>query len=263
MSQIHSAESSIGDRTNQTAIVTGAGSGIGKAVAVALSQNGFQVVLAGRGLQKLESVAAEIDGASGASMAISTDVTDPNQVADLFDKTVQKFGRVDLLFNNAGINIPSVELDEIPIEEWNQIVATNLTGVFLCTQNAFRVMKTQQPMGGRIINNGSVSAQVPRPNSIGYTATKHAVTGITKSSSLDGRKYNIACGQIDIGNATSDMTSRMSSGVPQADGSKKPEPTFAVDNVANAVVYMSKLPLDANVPSMTVMATKMPLVGRG
>ncbi len=245
---------------DRVAIVTGAGSGIGKASALALVEAGYAVALAGRRVDKLEEVAAE---AGDMAVAVSTDVTEPASVSALFAATTDRFGRLDVVFNNAGMGAPGVLLEELTYEQWQGVVDVNLTGVFLCTQQAFKVMKAQDPMGGRIINNGSVSAHVPRPNSSPYTATKHAVTGLTRSTSLDGRKYNIACGQIDIGNAATNMTERMTDGVPQADGSKKVEPRMHVDNVASAVVYMASLSLEANVQFMTVMATTMPYIGRG
>jgi len=248
---------------DKAAIVTGAGSGIGRAVALALLADGYRVALAGRRTDKLEETRAGAGEAAARAISVATDVTDPGSVKALFDATVEAFGRLDLLFNNAGQNAPGVPLEELPFEQWRAVVDTNLTGSFLCLQQAFRVMKAQQPMGGRIINNGSISAHAPRPNSIPYTASKHAVTGLTKSASLDGRKYDIAVGQIDIGNAQSDMAARMAQGVPQADGSVKPEPLMDVAHVASSVVYMASLPLDANVQFLTVMATKMPFVGRG
>ncbi|WP_413991322.1 SDR family oxidoreductase [Labrys okinawensis] len=246
----------------KVAIVTGAATGIGKAVALAFLENGWSVVFTGRRKEVLEAAIAESPKAS-AGRAIPSDVTDPASVAALFDATVAALGRVDLVFNNAGTNAQGLPIEDLPFEQWKAVVDTNITGVFLCTKEAFRVMKGQSPRGGRIINNGSISATAPRPNSAPYTASKHAVTGLTKSSSLDGRKYDIACGQIDIGNTLTPMASRMSGGVPQADGSIKPEPTFDVKHVADAVLYMASLPLEANVQFMTVMATKMPLVGRG
>jgi NAD(P)-dependent dehydrogenase (short-subunit alcohol dehydrogenase family) len=249
--------------TRGVAIVTGAGSGIGRAVAIGLRQDGYQVVLAGRRAEQLAETAAACEAGKSDVHAVPTDVTDPASVRGLFKAATTRFGRVDLLFNNAGISAPAVLLEDLTVEQWKAVVDTNLTGVFLCTQQAFAVMKAQEPMGGRIINNGSISATAPRPNSAPYTATKHAVTGLTKSSSLDGRKYNIACGQIDIGNAATDMAAKMAKGVPQANGQIAPEPLIALEHVVNAVRYMASLPLDANVQFMTVMATKMPLVGRG
>jgi len=248
---------------HKVAIVTGAGSGIGRAVALTLLKNGFAVSLAGRRLEPLNETIALAGDVSGLATAFATDVTDADSVQSLFAKTSAVHGQIDVLFNNAGISGSGALMEDLSLEEWRRIVDINLTGSFLCTQNAFRFMKAQNPIGGRIINNGSVSATSPRPNSAAYTATKHAMTGLTKSTSLDGRKYNIACGQIDIGNASTDMTSKMSAGVPQADGSIGPEPTVDVQHIADAVLYMAKLPLDANVQTMTVMATKMPLVGRG
>jgi NAD(P)-dependent dehydrogenase (short-subunit alcohol dehydrogenase family) len=245
------------------AIVTGAGSGIGRAVAQALLRNGYAMVLAGRRQAALEETAAGAEAAGSRALAVVTDVTDPGSVRALFERAREKFGRLDLLFNNAGIGAPAVPLDELGPEQWSAVGDTNLTGAFLCTQQAFRLMKAQDPMGGRIINNGSISAQAPRPHSAPYTATKHAITGLTKSTSLDGRAFDIACGQIDIGNAATEMTARMREGVPQADGSIAPEPTMDVRHVADMVVQMANLPLDANVQFVTIMATKMPLVGRG
>ena len=244
----------------KVALVTGAGSGIGKACALALANAGYAVALAGRKLETLQTAALEI---SGESLCVATDVTDPVSVARLFAAIKEKFGRLDVLFNNAGMGAPAHNLEEITPEQWLAVVNTNLSGVFYCTQEAFKLMKAQSPRGGRIINNGSISAQAPRPNSAPYTATKHAITGLTKSTALDGRKYDIACGQIDIGNAATDMTARMTDGVPQANGTLAPEPRMDVEDVARAVVFMASLPLDSNVLSMTVMATKMPLVGRG
>ena len=246
---------------DKVAIVTGAGGGIGRAAALALGQAGYVVALAGRRKEPLEETAAELPGA--ASLVAPTDVADPASVAALFAATKQAFGRLDLLFNNAGLTAPPVPLEELSVEQWRHVVDVNLTGVFLCTQAAIRLMKDQTPRGGRIINNGSISADRPRPNSAPYTATKHAITGLTKSTSLDGRAYDIACGQIDIGNAATPMTAKMSEGMPQADGSIAPEPTFDVAEIGRAIVYMASLPLDANVQFMTIMATKMPYIGRG
>ncbi|MCA0433317.1 MAG: SDR family oxidoreductase [Proteobacteria bacterium] len=245
----------------KVALVTGAGSGIGRATAIALGEAGYAVVLTGRRLDKLEETKAQI---KGKALAVAADIADPASVKALFAKIVETFGRLDVVFNNAGTGAPgTILLEDLTFEQWTAVVNTNITGPFLCTQEAFKIMKAQSPMGGRIINNGSISAYAPRPNSAPYTSTKHAITGLTKSTSLDGRKYNIACGQIDIGNAGTDMTSKMSTGMPQADGELRPEPTMDVRNVANAVVHMASLPLDANVLFMTVMATKMPFVGRG
>ncbi|MDX2248347.1 MAG: SDR family oxidoreductase [Bacteroidia bacterium] len=245
------------------ALVTGAGSGIGKYTALGLLKEGYKVVLAGRDEEKLRQTILEAGESAANALAVGTDVTDPESVNQLFAATQAAFGRLDVLFNNAGIGAPGVLLEDLSFEQWKKVVDTNLTGVFLCTQAAFRMMKNQEPQGGRIINNGSISAQMPRPNSAPYTATKHAITGLTKSTSLDGRKYNIACGQIDIGNALTAMADAMTKGVPQADGSLAVEPTMDVDHVVKAVVYMASLPLDANVLFMTVMATKMPYTGRG
>jgi NAD(P)-dependent dehydrogenase (short-subunit alcohol dehydrogenase family) len=245
----------------KVALVTGAGSGIGRACALALSKAGYALVLAGRDMAKLEQTAGLL---AGPSLAVATDVANPDSVKSLFDKTRDRFGRLDVLFNNAGTGAPgTVLLEDLSFEQWSTVVNTNLTGPFLCTQHAFKLMKSQSPMGGRIINNGSISATAPRPNSAPYTATKHAISGLTKATALDGRKYDIACGQIDIGNAATDMTSRMTDGVPQADGSLKPEPRMDVNEVAAAVVHMASLPLSTNVLFMTIMATKMPFVGRG
>ena len=242
------------------AVVTGAGSGIGKAVALALARADYAVVLAGRRPAALEEVARE---AGSEALPVATDVTDPDSVDTLFTRAVERFGRVDLLFNNAGAAAPPTPLEELPFEQWRRVIDTNLTGVFLCTQAAFRQMKTQQPRGGRIINNGSVAATAPRPHMIAYTASKHAVSGLTKSTSLEGRQYDIACGQIDIGNVATSLAYSFSTGTLQADLSLKPEPVFDVKYVADAVLYMAGLPLEANVLFMTVMATKMPYVGRG
>ena len=246
----------------KVALVTGAGSGIGRHSALALAEADYAVALAGRRQDALEETAA-LAGADARMLPVSTDVGDPQAVDALFAQVAEHFGRLDVLFNNAGGGAPTVPLEDLEYEQWQKVVAVNLTGSFLCTQAAFRIMKDQDPRGGRIINNGSVSAASPRPNSAPYTATKHAITGLTKSTSLDGRKYDIACGQIDIGNTATDMTQRMSDGVPQADGSKLVEPRFDVEHVARAVVQMAELPLDTNVLFMTIMATKMPFVGRG
>src|SRR5216684_1129224 len=248
-------------QVQKVALITGAGTGIGKAVALALMKEGYAAVLAGRRKDKLEETANE--GRPAKSLVVPTDVSDPDSIKALFAKTREAFGRLDLLFNNAGIGAPAVPLEELPYETWKKVVDTNLTGMFLCTQEAIRIMKSQDPRGGRIVNNGSISAYAPRPRSVAYTATKHAVTGLTKSTSLDCRQYDIACGQIDIGNAATPMTERMTKGVLQPDGSTRVEPRMDVQAVANAIVYMDSLPLDANVQFMTVMATKMPFVGRG
>ncbi len=248
---------------SKVAIVTGAGTGIGAAASLALAAEGYSVTLAGRRAQLLEETIAQAGDAASRMLAVSTDVGKPESVAALFAATVEKFGRVDLLFNNAGISAPPIPLEDLTYQQWQAVVDVNITGAFLCTQEAFRVMKDQEPRGGRIINNGSVSAYVPRPNSAPYTATKHAMTGLTRSTSLDGRKYDIACGQIDIGNADTDMAAVFKTGVPQPYGEIAVEPTMDVDNVSRAVVYMAGLPLDANVQFMTVMATKMPFIGRG
>ena len=246
--------------SGKVAVVTGAGSGIGKAVALALAHAGYSVALAGRRAQPLNEVAAQ---AGSNALAVPTDVTDPDSVAALFTRTVDWFGRVDLLFNNAGTGAPPTPFEDLPFESWRSVVDTNLTGVFLCAQAAFRHMKTQQPRGGRIINNGSISASAPRPHTAAYAASKHGVSGLTKTISLEGRQYDIACGQIDIGNAATSLASAFSSGTLQADLSVKPEPTFDVKYVADAVLYMAGLPPEANVLFMTVMATKMPYTGRG
>src|SRR5688572_7730675 len=245
------------------AVVTGAGTGIGKRTALALLKEGYAVVLAGRRVESLKETATEGALIGSRTLVVPTDVTDPDSVRALFAQTKKVFGRLDLLFNNAGVSAPPVLLEELTFEQWKSVVDTCLTGAFLCTQEAFKIMKDQQPRGGRIINNGSISAHVPRPNSAPYTAAKHAITGLTKSTALDGRKYDIACGQIDIGNAATEMTAKMKRGVHQADGSIAAEPTMDVEHIARAVVYMASLPLDANVPFLTVMATKMPYIGRG
>jgi NAD(P)-dependent dehydrogenase (short-subunit alcohol dehydrogenase family) len=246
----------------KVAIVTGAGSGIGKASALALLHEGYSVVFAARRKESLDEAVRE--GNAGArALAVPTDVGDPASVKNLFAKTKEAFGRLDVLFNNAGTGAPAIPLEDLTWEQWKTVVDANLHGAFLCTQEAIRLMKNQTPRGGRIINNGSISAHAPRPNSAPYTATKHAITGLTRSTSLDGRKYDIACGQIDIGNAATPMTARMAKGVPQANGTVEIEPTMGVENVARSVVFMASLPLDANIQFLTVMATKMPFVGRG
>ena len=241
--------------SERIAVVTGGGSGIGRAAGLALMREGWTVVLAGRRRERLEE--------AGPALAVQTDVRDPASVRALFEQVRERFGRLDLLFNNAGIGAPGVPLEQLTVEQWNDVVATNLTGPFLCTQEAFRLMKEQSPPGGRIVNNGSISAYAPRPMSAPYTATKHAIAGLTKSTALDGRAYDIACGQIDIGNAATELAAAIATGMPQADGSIRPEPTIDPELVAQAVVYIASLPLDANVLFMTVMATKMPYVGRG
>jgi NAD(P)-dependent dehydrogenase (short-subunit alcohol dehydrogenase family) len=242
----------------KVALVTGAGSGIGRAASLALHSAGYSVVLAGRRAAELERTAA-----SDRMLPVPTDIAQPDQVRALFARTKEAFGRLDVLFNNAGISAPGIPMEDLTYEQWSAIVAVNLTGAFLCAQQAIKLMKAQQPRGGRIINNGSISAHAPRPNSAPYTATKHAITGLTKCISLDGRKYDIACGQIDIGNASTELTERMAAGIRQADGTKMVEPLMDVRHVAEAIVYMANLPLDANVQFMTVMATKMPFIGRG
>jgi NAD(P)-dependent dehydrogenase (short-subunit alcohol dehydrogenase family) len=247
---------------DQVALVTGAGSGLGRAVAIALVDNHYSVVLAGRRTDRLEETAREA-AKGGRTLVVQTDVGNPASVEALFAKTKERFGRLDLLFNNAGLFPPGVPLEDLELDKWQAVVNVNLTGAFLCTQQAFRLMKSQDPRGGRIINNGSVSAYAPRPNSAPYTATKHAITGLTRSTSLDGRKYDIACGQIDIGNAATEPMARVSQGVMQAHGAVASEPTMDVSHVARAVLYMASLPLEANVQFMTVMATKMPFIGRG
>jgi NADP-dependent 3-hydroxy acid dehydrogenase YdfG len=248
---------------NKIAIVTGAGSGIGKAVTLAFLKDGYKVVLAGRRADALEATIKESGVPAAQALAVPTDVADPKSVSALFAKTKEKFGRLDVIFNNAGVNAPGVPLEELSFEQWKNVVDINLSGMFLCIQESFRIMKDQDPRGGRIINNGSISAHAPRPNSAPYTATKHGVTGLTKCASLDGRKYDIACSQIDIGNAMTELAARMAKGVPQADGSIKPEAMMNVNQVADAVLHMASLPLDVNVQFMTIMATKMPFVGRG
>jgi NAD(P)-dependent dehydrogenase (short-subunit alcohol dehydrogenase family) len=246
----------------KTAIVTGAGTGIGRAVALGLVREGYAVALLGRRREMLEQTAAQA-GADARVLVLPTDVSKPPAVLVTFERVRKELGRLDLLFNNAGVSAPGVPLEELTSDQWETVVETNLTGPFLCTQQAFRIMKDQTPRGGRIINNGSISAYAPRPNSAPYTATKHAITGLTKSTSLDGRKYDIACGQIDIGNAATEMTERMKDGVPQANGTIAPEPRLDLEHVVRAVIYMASLPIEANVQFLTVMATKMPLIGRG
>jgi NAD(P)-dependent dehydrogenase (short-subunit alcohol dehydrogenase family) len=248
---------------SRIALVTGAGSGIGRAVSLALQGAGYSVVLAGRRAVELDRTASMAAPSGSQMLAVPTDVGDPEAVRALFAKASEVFGRLDLLFNNAGIGAPGIPMEDLTYDQWDAVVRVNLTGPFLCAQEAIKIMKSQTPRGGRIINNGSISAHVPRPNSAPYTATKHAITGLTKCISLDGRKYDIACGQIDIGNAATEMTARMASGVPQADGTRKAEPVMDVKHVADAVLYMANLPLDANVQFMTLMATNMPFVGRG
>jgi NAD(P)-dependent dehydrogenase (short-subunit alcohol dehydrogenase family) len=248
---------------NKVAVVTGAGTGIGKSAALALLKDGYRVVLAGRRQDMLEQAIKEAGAAGERALAVPTDVSNPESVRALFAKTKQAFGRLDVLFNNAGIGAPGINLEDLTYEQWKNVVDVNLTGPFLCTQEAFKIMKSQDPRGGRIINNGSISAYAPRPNSAPYTSTKHAITGLTKSTSLDGRKYDIACGQIDIGNARTDLASRMANGVPQANGQIAVEPLMEVDYVGQAVLHMANLPIEVNVQFMTIMATKMPFVGRG
>ena len=248
---------------DKVAIITGAGSGIGKAVALAFLDDGYHVALAGRRQDALDGTIKEAGSNGSAAIAVPTDVSDPEAVKKLYATAREKFGRVDVVFNNAGVNAPGVPLEDLTVEQWKTVVDINLTGMFLCIQEAFRIMKDQDPRGGRIINNGSISAHAPRPNSSPYTATKHGVTGLTKCASLDGRKYDIACSQIDIGNAMTELAARMAKGVPQADGSIKPEAMMDVREVASAALYMASLPLDTNVQFMTIMATKMPFVGRG
>jgi NAD(P)-dependent dehydrogenase (short-subunit alcohol dehydrogenase family) len=247
----------------KVAMITGAGSGVGRSVALAMMKEGYSVVLAGRRQDALDETIALGASFGAAALAVSTDLANPDAVKNLFAKAKERFGRLDVLFNNAGTNAPPIPIEDLSFEQWQNVLGANLTAAFLCTQEAFRIMKDQSPRGGRIINNGSVSAQAPRPNSAPYTATKHAITGLTKSTSLDGRKYDIACGQIDIGNAATNMTQKMSTGVLQANGTVGVEPTMDVETVARAVVFMASLSLDANVSTITVMATKMPLAGRG
>ena len=249
--------------TAKIALITGAGTGIGRAAALGLAGAGYTLVLAGRRADAIEAVAQEIRSSGGLALAVVTDIKDPDAVAALFAKTQSTFGRLDVLFNNAGVNPKATPIEDLAFEQWKSAVDTNVTGTFLCTQHAVRMMKAQTPQGGRIINNGSLAAYAPRPNTLAYTATKHAVSGLTRSTSLDGRKYNIACGQIDIGNAATDMTARLTKGEVQADGSTAIEPRMDLTDIASAVVYMAGLPLSANVLFMTVMATNMPFVGRG
>jgi NAD(P)-dependent dehydrogenase (short-subunit alcohol dehydrogenase family) len=249
--------------SKKCAVVTGAGTGIGKASAVALLQNGYRVAFAGRRREPLEAAIAQAGALGANAIAVPTDVASPESVVALFAQVKEKFGRLDVLFNNAGVGAPAVNMEDLTFEQWKNVVDINLTGAFLCTQQAIKLMKDQTPRGGRIINNGSISAHAPRPNSAPYTSTKHAITGLTKSTSLDGRKYDIACSQIDIGNAHTEMAARMANGVPQANGEIAVEPLMDVAHVASAIVYMASLPLDANVQFMTIMATKMPFVGRG
>ena len=247
----------------RVAIVTGGGTGIGKYSALALVKDGYSVAIAGRRLQPLEETKAEAGEAGSRVLVVPTDLADRDAIKALFARTHEAFGRLDVLFNNAGLSAPRIPMEDLAYEEWKRVVDVNLTGAFLCTQEAIKIMKSQDPTGGRIINNGSISANTPRPDSVAYTATKHAMTGLTKSTSLDGRKYKIACGQIDIGNAQTPMTARMRGGVPQANGTTMVEPTFDIDHVAQAVAYMANLPLDTNVLFMTIMANDMPYVGRG
>ena len=249
--------------TGRVAIITGAGTGIGKRCALALLKDGWSVALAGRRPELLEKTREEAGEECKNAIVVRTDVGDPEAVKELFARTKEAFGRLDVLFNNAGVGAPGRPLEDLTYEQWKTVVDANLTGPFLCTQEAFKMMKEQTPMGGRIINNGSISAQSPRPNSAPYTATKHGMVGLTKSTALDGRKYDIACSQIDIGNAVTEMTAKMSKGVPQPDGTRKVEPTFDVERVAEAVLFLANLPLDTNVLFMNMMATKMPFVGRG
>ena len=247
----------------KVALITGAGTGIGKSSVLQLLGDGYSVVLAGRRIEPLKDTIAEAGVDDSRAIAVSTDVGSPDSVAALFEKTEATFGRLDVLFNNAGIGSPRMNMEDLPVEDWQRVVDTNLTGSFVCAQHAIRIMKNQTPQGGRIINNGSISAHTPRPDAVAYTATKHAVTGLTKQISLDGRKYNIACSQVDVGNAATPMTARMQGGALQANGQTMPEPTFNVDHVGETVLYISNLPLDANIQFVTIMATQMPYVGRG
>jgi NAD(P)-dependent dehydrogenase (short-subunit alcohol dehydrogenase family) len=248
---------------NKVALITGGGTGIGRASALALAKDGYAVVITGRRKEPLDKTVAEIEKLGAKALGVVADVGKPGDVDMLFAKTKEKFGRLDVLFNNAGMGAPAVMLEDLPFEKWQQVVDVNLTGVFLCTQAAFRIMKDQKPRGGRIINNGSISAYAPRPNSAPYTSTKHGVSGLTKAASLDGRKYDIAVGQIDIGNAETELAARMANGVPQADGSIKAEPLMDVNHVGQAIAHMASLPLESNILFLTIMATKMPFVGRG
>ena len=247
----------------KVALITGAGTGIGKSSVLQLLGDGYSVVLAGRRIEPLKDTIAEAGVDDSRAIAVSTDVGSPDSVAALFEKTEATFGRLDVLFNNAGIGSPRMNMEDLPVEDWQRVVDTNLTGSFVCAQHAIRIMKNQTPQGGRIINNGSISAHTPRPDAVAYTATKHAITGLTKQISLDGRKYNIACSQVDVGNAATPMTARMQGGALQANGETMPEPTFNVDHVGETVLYISNLPLDANIQFVTIMATQMPYVGRG
>ena len=251
------------DGNGKVAMITGAGTGVGRVCALAMLHEGYSVVLAGRRREPLEQTKAGAGADGGRALAAPADVSDPASVEALFARTKEAFGRLDFLFNNAGVSAPGVPLEDLTFEQWRNVVDINLTGAFLCTREAFRLMKSQTPTGGRIVNNGSVSAHAPRPHSAPYTSTKHAITGLTRSTSLDGRKYGIACGQIDIGNAATEMTARMAEGVPQANGEIAPEPVMDAEHVARALLYMASLPLDANVQTLTVMATRMPFVGRG
>ncbi len=248
---------------NRVAIVTGAGTGIGKSAALALLKDGYRVALAGRRKEPLEETVAAAGPAGKQALVVQANVADPESVRALFAKTKEAFGRLDVLFNNAGVGAPGVPMEDLTFEQWKSVVDINLTGPFLCTQEAIKIMKSQDPRGGRIINNGSISAHAPRPNSAPYTSTKHAITGLTKSTSLDGRKYDIACSQIDIGNAQTPLAARMVNGVPQANGTIAPEPLMEVEHVGNAILHIANLPLDTNILFMTIMATKMPFVGRG
>ncbi len=247
----------------KVAVITGASAGIGKASALTLLRAGWRVALVGRRAELLRAAIESAGSAANRALAVAADISDPASVSRVFEETTARFGRVDLLFNNAGVNAPGIPLEDLDFQQWKSVVDINLTGAFLCTQAAFKVMKSQNPRGGRIINNGSISAHAPRPNSAPYTATKHAITGLTKSTSLDGRKYDIACGQIDIGNAATDMASRMAQGVPQADGRIAAEPLMDVQHVADTILHMAGLPLESNIQFVTIMATKMPFVGRG